>query len=164
MRWTAGAVKRIASKKGLHTMAQHFLPPTERATGKQANILIIENDRNNRILMENVLRIGGYQCVSAAHGQEALELLDQGIQVDLVLTDLSMPVLDGYQAAQMIREKAGYKELPIIAVTGYALSEEKESALAAGCNEYLTKPFRQSELLALVARLLRALPAREAGG
>ncbi|HEY7351065.1 MAG TPA: response regulator [Ktedonobacterales bacterium] len=149
---------RIASKKGLLTMAQHFLQPTERT------ILVIENDWNNRILMENLLRMGGYGVVSAMNGQEALELLDRGVQVHLVLTDLSMPVLDGYQAAQMIREKAGYKELPIVAVTGYAMSEDKESALAAGCDEYLTKPFRQSELLEIVARLLPACPAPRAGG
>ena len=144
-------------------MTQHFLPSTERKAGTQATILVIENDANNRILIEHLLCIGGYNVVSAMNGQEALELLDRGIQVDMVLTDLSMPVLDGYQAAQLIRERAGYAELPIVAVTGYAMSEEKASAIAAGCNDYLTKPFRQSELLEVVARLLPALPAQEAG-
>lgn len=143
-------------------MAQHFLPSTERKAGTQATILVIENDANNRILIEHLLCIGGYNVVSAMNGQEALELLDRGIQVDMVLTDLSMPVLDGYQAAQLIRERAGYAELPIVAVTGYAMSEEKASAIAAGCNDYLTKPFRQSELLEVVARLLPAFPARDA--
>ncbi len=144
-------------------MAQHFLPPIESRASTKATILVIENDRNNRLLLENLLRIGGYEVVSAMNGQEALALLEQGIHVDLVLTDLSMPVLDGYQVAQLIRERAGYAALPIIAVTGYALHEAKESALAAGCNEYLTKPFRQSDLLAAVARLLPAASAREAG-
>ncbi len=144
-------------------MAQHFLRSTERKAGTQATILVIENDANNRILIEHLLCIGGYNVVSAMNGQEALELLDRGIQVDMVLTDLSMPVLDGYQAAQLIRERAGYAELPIVAVTGYAMSEEKASAIAAGCNDYLTKPFRQSELLEVVARLLSALPAQKAG-
>lgn len=144
-------------------MTQHFLPSTERKAGTQATILVIENDANNRILIEHLLCIGGYNVVSAMNGQEALELLDRGIQVDMVLTDLSMPVLDGYQAAQLIRERAGYADLPIVAVTGYAMSEEKASAIAAGCNDYLTKPFRQSELLEVVARLLPAFPAQEAG-
>jgi CheY-like chemotaxis protein len=151
-------VEQITSKKGLHSMAQHFLPRTENKARTQATILVIENDRNNRILIEQQLCIGGYNAVSAMNGQEALELLDRGVQVDMVLTDLSMPVLDGYQATQLIRERAGYKDLPIVAITGYAMSQDKASALAAGCNEYLTKPFRQSELLEVVARLL---PAQE---
>jgi CheY-like chemotaxis protein len=142
-------------------MAQHFIPPTESETRTPATILVIENDWNNRILMENLLRMGGYAVVSAMNGQEALELLDQGIQVDLVLTDLSMPVLDGYQAAQLIREKSGYQELPIVAVTGYAISEDEESVLEATWNEYLMKPFRQGELLEMVARLLRDFPVRK---
>ena len=153
--------EQITSKKGLHSMAQHFLPATENKARTQATILVIENDWNNRILIEQQLAIGGYNVVSAMNGQEALELLDRGAEVDLVLTDLSMPVLNGYQAAQLIRERAGFHDLPIVAVTGYALSQEKSSALAAGCNEYLTKPFRQSELLAVVARLL---PAQKTSG
>ena len=143
-------------------MAQHFLPPTEnKATGTNATILVIENDRNNRILIEQQLCLGGYQVVSAMNGQEALELLDQGVQVDMVLTDLSMPVLDGYQATHLIRERTGCQDLPIVAVTGYAMAQDKSSALAAGCNDYLTKPFRQRDLLEVVARLL---PARETAG
>ncbi len=143
-------------------MTQHFRSPTQSKAGTQPTILVIENDWNNRILMEQLLGIGGYKVVSAMNGQEALELLDRGVQVDMVLTDLSMPVLDGYQAAQLIRERAGCRDLPIVAVTGYAMSMDKASALASGCNDYLTKPFRQSELLEMVARLLPAAPTREA--
>ncbi len=156
-----GAVEQITSKKGLHSMAQHFLPPTENKAGTQATILVIENDWNNRILLEQQLSLGGYNVVSAMNGQEALELLDRGVQVDMVLTDLSMPVLNGYQAAQLIRARAGYHDLPIVAVTGYEMSQSRSSALENGCNEYLTKPVRQSELLEVVARLL---PARKASG
>lgn len=129
-----------------------------------ATILVIENDWNNRILLEHLLSSSGYRVVSAMDGREALELLDRGVPVDLVLTDLSMPVLNGYQAAQRIREKAGYQGLPIVAVTGYAESADRESALAAGCNAYLTKPFRQNELLEVVAQLLASAPKWEAGG
>jgi CheY-like chemotaxis protein len=145
-------------------MTQHFLPPTHRRAATQATILVIENDWNNRILMEQLLGIGGYKVVSAMNGQEALELLDRGARVDMVLTDLSMQVLDGYQAAQLIRERAGCQDLPIVAVTGYAMSMDKASALASGCNEYLTKPFRQSELLEMVARLLPPIFTREGEG
>src|SRR5690242_18695411 len=106
-------------------MTQHFLSPTQSKAGMQATILVIENDWNNRILIEQLLGIGGYKVVSAMNGQEALELLDRGVQVDMVLTDLSMPVLNGYQAAQLIRERVGCRDLPIVAVTGYAMSMDK---------------------------------------
>lgn len=120
-----------------------------------ATILIIENDRNNRILMENLLRIGGYNFISASDGQEALAVLNRGEHVDLVLTDLSMPVMDGYKVAQVIRARPGFEHLPIVAVTAYAMSGDREYALANGCTEYLTKPFPNSKLLETVARLLR---------
>jgi CheY-like chemotaxis protein len=145
-------------------MAQHILSRTEQKTRTHATILVIENDWNNRVLLEQLLCMGGYQVVSAMNGQEALDLLDRGVRVDMVLTDLMMPVLDGYQAAQLIRERAGYEELPIVAVTGYAMSQDKAVTLAAGYNEYLMKPFRHSELMEVVARLLPSAPAKEAEG
>ncbi len=141
-------------------MAQHTLPPTKTQARTQATILVIENDRNNRILIEQLLCIGGYNVVSAMNGLEALELLDGGVRVDMVLTDIAMPVLDGYQAAHRIRERTGYQALPIVAVTGYAMTEDKALALEAGYNEYLIKPFRQSELMEVVARLLSAFPPK----
>ncbi|HLW03897.1 MAG TPA: response regulator [Ktedonobacterales bacterium] len=145
-------------------MAQRTLPSTESQARMQATILVIENDWNNRILMEQLLCLGGYNVVSAMNGQEALELLDKGVQVDMVLTDLMMPVLDGYQAAHLIRERTGCQELPIVAVTGYALSEDKASVVAAGYDEYLAKPFRQRELMEVVARLLPSFSAQQADG
>ncbi len=120
-----------------------------------ATILIIENDRNNRILLENVLHIGGYNFISASDGQEALAVLNRGEHIDLVLTDLSMPIMDGYQVAQLIRSRPGFEDLPIVAVTAYAMSGDREYALANGCTEYLTKPFPNSKLLETVARLLQ---------
>jgi CheY-like chemotaxis protein len=120
-----------------------------------ATILIIENDRNNRILLENVLHIGGYNFISASDGQEALAVLNRGEHIDLVLTDLSMPIMDGYQVAQLIRSRPGLEHLPIVAVTAYAMSGDREYALENGCTEYLTKPFPNSKLLETVARLLQ---------
>ncbi len=137
-------------------MARHYLHPAADEQPKPATILIIENDRNNRILLENLLHIGGYHFLSASDGQEALELLAKGAQVDLILTDLSMPVLDGWKTTQMIRARPGYERLPIVAVTAYAMSGDKEYALASGCTEYLTKPFPNAKLLEVVARLLRS--------
>lgn len=118
-------------------------------------ILIVENEVSNRILIERVLSTRGYRCLSASNGQEALDLLDRE-SVDLILTDLSMPVLDGYRTTQLIRSRPHLANVPIVAVTAYALSDEGEAAKRIGCTEYLTKPFKPRQLLELVDRLLPA--------
>ncbi len=118
-------------------------------------ILIVENEASNRILIERVLSTRGYRCISASNGQEALDLLDRE-HVDLILTDLSMPVLDGYRTTQLIRSRPHLVNVPIVAVTAFALSDEGEAAKRIGCTEYLTKPFKPRQLLELVERLLPA--------
>jgi CheY-like chemotaxis protein len=116
-------------------------------------ILIVENEASNRILIERVLSTRGYHCISATNGQEALNVLDRE-HVDLILTDLSMPVLDGFRTTQLIRARPHLATVPIVAVTAHALSDEGEAAKQIGCTEYLTKPFKPRQLLDLVARLL----------
>src|SRR5574340_1676900 len=113
---------------------------------RQPTILIIKNEVSNRLMIERVLSTGGYRCISASNGQEALDMLDHE-QVDLILTDLSMPVLDGYRATQLIRARPGMATIPIVAVTAYVLNDETEAAMHIGCNEYLTKPFKPRQLL-----------------
>ncbi len=120
---------------------------------RPATILVIENEVSNRILVERVLSTQSYRCISASNGREALEVLDHE-QVDLILTDLSMPVMDGYRTTQLIRARPGMEKLPIVAVTAFALSDEGEAARQIGCTEYLTKPFKPRQLLELVDRLL----------
>ena len=119
----------------------------------QRTILIIENEISNRLLIERVLSTRGYRCLSASNGQEALNMLDDE-RVDLILTDLSMPVLDGYRTTQLIRARPAMANIPIVAVTAYAFNDENEAAIQSGCNEYLTKPFKPRQLLEVVDRLL----------
>ena len=129
-------------------------PSADNISGtRQPTILIVENEISNRILIEKVLSTRGYRCLSASNGREALDLLDREV-VDLILTDLSMPVLDGYRTIQLIRARPGISKVPIIAVTAYALNDENEAAMQIGCNEYLTKPFKPRQLLEVVDRLL----------
>ena len=128
--------------------------PGAHASGaSQPTILVVENEVSNRILIERVLSTRGYRCISAANGLEALNILNSE-QVDLILTDLSMPVLDGYRATQLIRARPNMERVPIVAVTAYALNDESEAALQMGCTEYLTKPFKPRQLLEVVDRLL----------
>jgi CheY-like chemotaxis protein len=121
--------------------------------GYTATILVVENEVSNRILIERVLSTRGYRCLSASNGREALNILDRE-RVDLILTDLSMPVLDGYQTTQLIRARPGLENVPIVAVTAFALADEGEAARQIGCTEYLTKPFKPRQLLEVVDRLL----------
>ena len=122
-------------------------------TPRPPTILVVENEVSNRILIERVLSTRGYRCISASNGREALDLLDRE-QVDLILTDLSMPVLDGYRTTQLIRARPGLETVPIVAVTAFALNDEGEAARQIGCTEYLTKPFKPRQLLEVVDRLL----------
>ncbi len=126
-------------------------PPTRDAT-----ILIVENEVNNRRLIEQILGFAGYHYLSAANGLEALNVVDRS-PVDLVLLDLSMPVLDGYRTTELMRERRDISALPIIAVTAHAMSDDRELALRTGCNDYLTKPFRPAELLGIVERWLMSM-------
>ena len=120
---------------------------------KRPTILIVENEVSNLILIQRVLSTRGYHCISASNGLEALKILDHE-QVDLILTDLSMPVLDGYRTTQLIRARPALANVPIVAVTAFALNDENEAAMHIGCNEYLTKPFKPRQLLEVVDRLL----------
>ncbi len=134
---------------------------TSAATSHQRTILIIENEASDRILMERVLSTRGYRCLSAANGREALDLLEQDPRVDLILTDLSMPVLDGYGTMRLIRTHPALQTVPIVAVTAYTLSEAFEAAAAAEYSDYLLKPFKPRQLLELVDRFLMQPPAQE---
>ena len=91
------------------------VPPVVRPGTFQPTILIIENEVSNRILIERVLSTRGYRCISASNGLEALNMLDREY-VDLILTDLSMPVLDGYRTTQLISERLALANVPIVAV------------------------------------------------
>jgi CheY-like chemotaxis protein len=125
-----------------------------RKLATHATVLIVEHEFTNRMLMEKILDIGGYHCVMASNGQEALAVFERE-RPDLVLTDVSMPIMDGLAATAALRARPEGKHVPIIAVSGHALREDREHALRQGCTEYLVKPYRPHDLLALVARLLR---------
>lgn len=123
------------------------------SNARPPTILVVENEVSNRLLIERVLSTRGYRCLCASNGREALDILDRE-HVDLILTDLSMPVLDGYQTTQLIRARPGLANIPIVAVTAFALNDEGEAARQIGCTEYLTKPFKPRQLLDVVGRLL----------
>ncbi|AJQ48473.1 histidine kinase [Pseudomonas putida S13.1.2] len=115
----------------------------------RARILLVEDNPVNQLVAKGMLAKLGCQVQLATQGAEALELLEQD-NFDLVLMDCNMPVMDGYEASRRIRQSGRWPDLPIVALTANAMPEERERCRAAGMNDYLAKPFRREELLALV--------------
>ncbi|WP_153786874.1 response regulator [Pseudomonas sp. EMN2] len=119
------------------------------AQERRARILLVEDNPVNQLVAKGMLAKLGCQVQVAAQGAEALEFLEQET-FDLVLMDCNMPVMDGYEASRRIRQSGRWPELPIVALTANAMPEERERCRAAGMNDYLAKPFRREELLALI--------------
>ncbi|MFV3288227.1 response regulator [Pseudomonas sp. NY11955] len=115
----------------------------------RARILLVEDNPVNQLVAKGMLAKLGCQVQLATQGAEALELLEQD-DFDLVLMDCNMPVMDGYEASRRIRQSGRWPDLPIVALTANAMPEERERCRAAGMNDYLAKPFRREELLALL--------------
>ena len=116
-------------------------------------ILIIEDQDDNRTIMRDLLNTAGYRLIEAVDGEEGVKLA-QSERPDLILMDIQLPILDGYEATRRIRASVELKSIPIIAVTSYALSGDDARARAAGCDGYVAKPFSPRELLAKVREFL----------
>ena len=118
-------------------------------------ILIIEDQEDNRTILRDLLSTAGYALIEAVDGHEGVKLA-RSERPDLILMDIQLPGLDGYEATRQIRATEELRSVPIIAVTSYALSGDEVKARAAGCDGYVTKPFSPRELLAKVREYLRA--------
>ena len=116
-------------------------------------VLIVEDNQLNMKLFHDLLEAHGYQTVGTRNGIEALDLARKH-KPDLILMDIQLPVLDGYEAARRIKAEPTLRNVPIIAVTSYALAGDEAKARAAGCDAYISKPFSPRQLLAKVRELL----------
>ncbi len=114
-------------------------------------VLVVEDFEDNRFMMRRLLEMSGYRVVEAVDGQEAVEKA-QSERPNLILMDLSLPLLDGLAATRRIRELL--HEVPIVAVSAHDTADFHADALAAGCDEYVTKPIDFDELEHLLGRLL----------
>jgi CheY-like chemotaxis protein len=118
-----------------------------------AKVLVVEDTEDNRFMMRRLLEMVGYTVVEARNGQEAVRLAEtEGPQ--LILMDLSLPIIDGLAATRLIRKIPSAEKTPIIAVSAHDTTDFQEEALAAGCNGYATKPIDFASLETLIARLL----------
>jgi CheY-like chemotaxis protein len=115
---------------------------------RKLKILIAEDDEVSELLLEENLAAVGKEIIIAKTGTEAVELCRNNPEIDLVLMDIQMPEMGGYEATRRIREFN--KEIVIIAQTAFGLSGDREKAIEAGCNDYISKPISIAELLGLI--------------
>jgi signal transduction histidine kinase/HAMP domain-containing protein/ActR/RegA family two-component response regulator len=133
-------------------------------TAAGATVLVVDDDFRNVFALTALLERGKLHVVAAQSGASALELLERTPAIDLVLMDIMMPVMDGYETIAAIRKRPEYAELPIVAVTGKVVGGERERCIAAGASDYIPKPVDTADLLAVLSQWFPApaAPAVEA--
>src|SRR5256714_15639364 len=115
--------------------------------------LVVEDFEDSRFMMRRLLEMAGYNVLEASDGEKAVKMAVEACPV-LILMDLSLPKLDGLAATRQIRQKKGLKAVPIVAVSAHDSPESRSEALAAGCDEYVTKPIDFDHLTKLLQRFL----------
>lgn len=118
-----------------------------------SHILVVEDHPQNRYLMTYLLESRGYEVEVALDGVEALDALEKRAP-DLILMDMQLPKVDGYEATRRIKADERFKQIPLVAVTAHSMRRDQDKAMAAGCDVFVTKPINGEDLLALVDRLL----------
>ncbi|HET9535147.1 MAG TPA: response regulator [Mesorhizobium sp.] len=116
-------------------------------------ILVVEDQLDNRQILRDLLGNAGYELIEAENGEEALKAVVRQ-RPDLILMDIQLPIMDGYETTRRIRSNGDLKSIPIIAVTSYALAGDDAKAFAAGCDAYVTKPYSPKLLLAKIREYL----------
>jgi len=117
--------------------------------------LVVEDFEDSRFMMRRLLEMAGYKVLEASDGEQAVQMAVESRPV-LILMDLSLPKLDGLSATRQIRQKRGLKTTPIVAVSAHDSPESRKEALAAGCDEYITKPIDFDHLNSLLQRFVPA--------
>jgi two-component system, cell cycle response regulator DivK len=116
-------------------------------------ILVVEDTEDNRQILRDLLSMAGYDMIEANDGAEGVAKASEH-RPDLILMDIQMPVMDGYEATRLIKADPALAAIPIVAVTSYALSGDEAKARAAGCDDYVAKPFSPRQMLAKVREIL----------
>lgn len=120
-----------------------------------SRILVVEDNRDNMTLITDILESLNYEVIAAFDGKDGVHIA-QSEHPDLILMDLSLPLMDGWTAARAIKGITSIKTIPIIALTAHAMAGDRERALEAGCDDYITKPINVPDLLVKINTLLAA--------
>ena len=117
-------------------------------------ILVIEDTEDNRRILRDLLTNAGFQVLEATDGERGVAAAAEH-RPDLILMDIQLPVVDGYEATRRIKSDSNLRSIPIIAVTSYALSGDEAKARSAGCDGYIAKPFSPRQILAMARSFLQ---------
>lgn len=120
-------------------------------------ILVVEDNQDNREMVVKALKFNGYQVVEAVDGEEAIEKV-KAEHPDLILLDIFLPKMDGYEATRRLKGDTSLRNIPIIALTAHAMKGSMEEALAVGCDGYISKPIDVRELPKHIQRFLKPRP------
>lgn len=154
--------RRLSDRTGSPARAASVAPPQDKHNKR---LLLVEDNRINQLLASTILQKAGYVVDIAHDGLGAIKCVE-AIDYDAVMMDVQMPVMDGVEATKMIRAKGSTpakRAVPIIAMTANAMSGDRESYLAAGMSDYISKPIQSARLLAVIERWSKTRPATEAG-
>jgi len=119
-----------------------------------AKILLVEDNEMNRDMLSRRLERKGFQVVIAVDGQQGVAMAESE-RPDLILMDMSLPILDGYEATRKLKASPGTASIPVIALTAHAMTGDREKTMEAGCNDYDTKPVELPRLLSKIEALLK---------
>jgi two-component system cell cycle response regulator DivK len=137
-----------------HRVHGSYHPRKAGEANMSKRILVVEDEEDNRQILRDLLQTVDYEIIEAENGEQALAAVAKQ-RPDLILMDLQLPILDGYEATRRIKANPALKDVPIIAVTSYALSGDEAKARAAGCDDFVPKPFSPRQLLAKIREYLR---------
>ena len=120
-------------------------------------VLLVDDDARNIFALSSVLERRGMHVLTATTGREAIALAESTPDLAIVLMDIMMPEMDGYQTIQVIRQKPDFRRLPIVALTAKAMKGDREKCLEAGMDDYISKPVREADLRAALERWQKSL-------
>jgi len=130
------------------------MPPSEKRGKTMTKILLVEDNEMNLDMLSRRLQRKGFEIVTATDGETGVRLAISATP-DLILMDMSLPVMDGWEATRRIKDNQGTCAIPVIALTAHAMEGDREKALAAGANDYDTKPIEMPRLLEKIEALLQ---------
>jgi CheY-like chemotaxis protein len=134
--------------KDKQVMLERLHSSDEDLVGKR--VLLVDDDTRNIFALSSVLERRGMQVVTAKTGREAIELIETTPDIKIVLMDIMMPEMDGYQTMQVIRANPEFRRLPIVALTAKAMKGDRERSIESGASDYITKPVDTDQLLSLM--------------
>jgi CheY-like chemotaxis protein len=125
---------------------------------KNTTVLIVEDNEDNLLIYSTILRYSGFTVIEARDGQAGLDAARQD-HPGLILMDVSIPIIDGWEATRRLKADPETRDIPIIALTAHALASDQQKAMEAGCDDYIPKPAEPRIVLAAVQRYLGEVPA-----